>query len=221
MAKKKLLIANDDMAGVDSKFFQEMLGRNGVDAFIVASVKEAMDLVEKHDFDLIITDISLAGGRTGLDLIRQIRKINKTVKIVVATGFGDYYEKEAKTAGADLYFEKPLDLQKHILGPLGISEADAVAIKPTVSTRGKLSVRMAMHDLGNKHNCAVLVSSSLKAALKNFMEKEKINDKTKELFVRAIEDLEDIEQAGKSADELVKKLSAVVYKKLDPDVVGL
>jgi CheY-like chemotaxis protein len=221
MVNKKLLMANDDMAGVDSKFFQEMLARHGVEAFIVASVQEAIELIEKHNFDLVITDISLTGGQTGLDLIRQIRKTNKTVKIAVATGFGDYYEKESKTAGADLYFEKPLDLQKHILGPLGISVVKGIEVKPSVFAGGKLSVRRAMHDLGNQHNCAVLVSSSLKEAFKNFLENEKVDTKTKTLVDRAIEDLEDIEKAGKAADDLAKKLRIAVYKKLDPDAVEL
>lgn len=217
--KKKLLIVNDDMVADKSgtAHLIESLARRGIDVVVVANVDDALIQTKKTEFDLIITDISLKGDKTGLDLIKEIRKTDKQTKIFVATGFGDFYKQQAIEAGANLYFEKPMDLREHILAPLGLAEKPSIEKKEPAMAKSKVSLRRTVHDIGNKNNCTVMVSSILKNDVSEHLKKQKLSAETKELLDRVIEDLGDIYQAGKEADDLLKKVRETVYKQVDPD----
>lgn len=217
-AMKKLLIANDDIAG--DKIFIESFRKRGIDAVLVGSAKEVREQIKNVKFDLIVTDIGLKEGTdAGLGVIKDIRKIDKDVKIFVSTGYGDHFKEESLAAGADGYFGKPYNMEELFYKPLGIKAKKTEARKKPADRWGKsLSLREVIHELSNRHNCVVMVSSLLKEAVED-LSGEEIRGKAKAIMDRAIADLSDIEEAGKQADALLKKISKAVYSKINPDEV--
>lgn len=217
--RRRLLLVNDDVVG--NKIFVESFNRRGVEAVIVGSAREAIEKVKSAEFDLIVTDIELKEGpKAGLAFIKDIRKIDRDVKIFVSTGYGDYFKEEALAAGADGYFEKPYDMEEIFNKPLGLKKEKKTKKrrKNVVKIDKNLSLRKIIHDLGNRHNCVVMVSSLLKEAVEE-LRGEEISGKIKKIIARAAADLADIEEAGKEADLLLKKIRKTVYEKIDPDKI--
>ena len=80
----------------------------------VESVEEALKKFENNNYDLVITDIFMA-GMSGLVGIEKIRKLSSDTKIIaMSAGYSDMPAEDAlKTArkiGADAILSKPLPL---------------------------------------------------------------------------------------------------------------
>ena len=218
--KKRLLLVNDDMAGRD--VFERIFSRRGIDAVMTASAEEAVRLAKESRFDLIVTDMALQDGeKAGLDVVRRIRQFDKNVKIIVATGAGDIYKNEVMAAGATAYFEKPYVLDKVFFEPLGVKSESIPEPKSEVKMTATNTLRWAMHETGNKHNCVIMISSLLTETLRDFIKKEKLSGKVKDVLEKAVEDLTEIEKSGKEGDDLLKKARNAVYKRVNPDEVAI
>lgn len=62
--------------------------------------------------DVAIIDIKMP-GISGLEVLKEIRKENKTIQIAILTLYGsEYYRKQAIEAGADYFFSKVDDFDK-------------------------------------------------------------------------------------------------------------
>src|SRR4051812_5710222 len=76
--------------------------------------KAALEILEKTEVDLILTDIVMP-DMEGLALTRAVRKMNKSAKIIAMSGGGrgsaDDYLTLAKTFGAAATLEKPFDFE--------------------------------------------------------------------------------------------------------------
>ena len=107
--KKKILITedNDDLriliAESLSDEFQVMQAGDGI---------EALKLIEEVDFDLIISDIMMP-NKDGVSLCNDIKRNVDTshIPVILLTAKTSLESKiEGVDSGADLYFEKPIDL---------------------------------------------------------------------------------------------------------------
>ncbi|WP_291528558.1 hybrid sensor histidine kinase/response regulator transcription factor [Bacteroides sp. UBA939] len=107
--KKKILITedNDDLriliAESLSNEFQVMQASDGI---------EALKLIEEVDFDLIISDIMMP-NKDGVSLCNDIKRDVNTshIPVILLTAKTSIESKiEGVDSGADLYFEKPVDL---------------------------------------------------------------------------------------------------------------
>ena len=73
--------------------------------------KEVFHLLEKHDIDLVITEIRL-NENDGLRLTQSIKSQYPQLKVIIQTGaVTDHLEKQIKIYGADGYIKKPIDIQ--------------------------------------------------------------------------------------------------------------
>ena len=62
--------------------------------------------------DLAIIDIKMP-GLSGLDVLKEIRKEEQIIKIIILTFFSfDYFRQMAISAGADYFFSKTDDFEK-------------------------------------------------------------------------------------------------------------
>ena len=81
---------------------------------IVGTVKngtDALTALKTLNPDLAIVDIRMP-GLSGLEVISEFRKENKTVKFIILTLFSsDYFRQTAIDAGADYFFNK-IDFEK-------------------------------------------------------------------------------------------------------------
>jgi DNA-binding NarL/FixJ family response regulator len=108
----KVLLADDSELILET--LQEMLG-----AFkqvkIVASCKNGIETLESLrtlNPDLAIVDIKMP-GLNGLEVISEIRKENKAVKLMVLTFHSsDYNRQMSIEAGADYFFSKADEFEK-------------------------------------------------------------------------------------------------------------
>ena len=76
---------------------------------------QALKLVEKKSFDLVITDLMMAGATTGMDVLRATRKCQPRAKVIIITGTPSPQTLlEAKREGAYAYLRKPFQLKQFL-----------------------------------------------------------------------------------------------------------
>lgn len=84
MADKRSILIVDDEESLRFTF-DIFLSEAGYDVTTAASFDEAITLLLQRAFDLVIVDVIL-GGKTGLDLVREIRARWLDCRVVVITG---------------------------------------------------------------------------------------------------------------------------------------
>ncbi len=74
-----------------------------------ANYDEAMELAQEETPDLAVVDLRMP-GRSGLELLRDLKQLNEATKIVMLTGFSSIATAvEAMRQGAHNYVSKPAD----------------------------------------------------------------------------------------------------------------
>ena len=110
MIKPKLLLVDDDKNALDG--LVKILTHDGYPVSGVLSGYEALNLLSKKNFDIIVTDMKLP-GMGGLSLVHEIRKKEESVAIVVITAYSSVKTAvEAIKCGADDYLTKPINIEE-------------------------------------------------------------------------------------------------------------
>ena len=106
----RLLIVDDEPQLLDllSDFFEP----TGCDIRKASSGTEAIELIERERFDVILTDLKMPGP-DGIEVLRIARKIQSDAEVVMMTGFATVDTAiEAMRAGAFHYLMKPFKGQE-------------------------------------------------------------------------------------------------------------
>lgn len=123
MASKQILIIDDSYELTRILHSAILTLDKNLDVKVVPSAEEAMLLIHKVTFDLIISDIRLP-GISGMELLPKIRARNKSVNIILITGLTDMsLEDKARTMGANCFLQKPIEMAlflETVAGYLGI-----------------------------------------------------------------------------------------------------
>ena len=90
--RAKILIVDDEE--MVRKILLRMLDRLGHLATAVASGDEALaayedGLAERARFDLVITDLTMPGGLSGIELASELLKLDPDAKVIVSSGYSD------------------------------------------------------------------------------------------------------------------------------------
>jgi two-component system response regulator AtoC len=94
---------------------QTLLKREGYEPVGVASVDSALRELENLPYDIIITDLRMP-GRSGMDLVDEVRRRGLDATVVVMTAFGSKdVAIEAMKRGAYDYLSKPFEADELIL----------------------------------------------------------------------------------------------------------
>jgi two-component system cell cycle response regulator len=102
---KKILIVEDDQAARES--LEEYLQLNFFTVLAVGSAPEALKILTKTDFDLVLTDLVMP-EMDGISMTKAIRELRKDIPVLVMTGFASIeYAVEAIKAGATDFITKP------------------------------------------------------------------------------------------------------------------
>src|SRR5260221_3637889 len=102
----EVLVVDDEV--VVLTVLREALRRGGYRVTTAASAEEAIDLMQRRRFDLVLTDKNLPGA-SGLDVLRAARTLSPAPAIVLITGYSSYDSAlEALDIGAHDYIEKPI-----------------------------------------------------------------------------------------------------------------
>ncbi|REC40066.1 response regulator transcription factor [Chryseobacterium sp. 5_R23647] len=106
----KILIIEDNLRV--SSLMKRGLESQGYEIYISEDAEDALIMVERIDFDLIITDIMLP-QMNGIELSKLIKKKHPDLPIIMLTALGTIDEKiEGFDAGADDYMVKPFEIRE-------------------------------------------------------------------------------------------------------------
>ena len=106
----RILIVDDEPIARDNLALA--LSRRGHSVIAAASGPEALDWLEKEEFDLVLTDLKM-DGMDGLALLRSIKDRFSDIEVMVLTGYPTVDTAvEAMRAGAYDYLAKPYHLDE-------------------------------------------------------------------------------------------------------------
>lgn len=104
----KILVVDDetDICDFVKTFFKE----RGFQVFTALNSEEALLITKRDKPDLVLLDIKMK-GMDGLAVLKHIRELDKTIKIIMVTALEDQEKiHEAYKLGAIDYITKPLAL---------------------------------------------------------------------------------------------------------------
>lgn len=106
--KKDLVLIVDDDEAVQSVLFK-VISSNGIDARIVSSGEEALEVTRRYHFDLILLDINMR-GIDGFEVVQALRKRGVKTPIIIVSGRKEDYDTlYGLDIGADDYITKPFN----------------------------------------------------------------------------------------------------------------
>jgi DNA-binding NtrC family response regulator len=106
-AKGRILVVDDELVVRDSlgKWFTS----EGYQARPVASAREALEVIQEHDFDLALIDIKMP-GMDGMELQNRLREADPDLTVIIMTGYASVETAvQALKRGAYDYITKPVD----------------------------------------------------------------------------------------------------------------
>ncbi len=110
MVKKTKMLIVDDEEGIIT-FLKEFFEARNFEVFQAQNSKQAIKEVAESAPDIILLDINLGKGPTGIDVLKDIKNIDKKAGVIMMTGVKDEeVTKEALKLGALDYITKPLSL---------------------------------------------------------------------------------------------------------------
>ncbi len=107
---KKVLIADDeeDISWAISRSLHKV--NPDIEVTCVDSGDKAFEHIQDEQFDLVVSDLRMP-GRTGLELIAEIRIRHPETKIILMTAYGSQEVMDKSDAlGSFFYLEKPFDI---------------------------------------------------------------------------------------------------------------
>ncbi|MFC1553053.1 response regulator [candidate division KSB1 bacterium] len=91
MSEKSILVIDDETE--ITEIFKEILAGVGYDVTTACSGEEALEILSKRQFKVILSDLKMP-GMTGDELCWNIRKKDKSTVIIAVTGYHKDFSKE-------------------------------------------------------------------------------------------------------------------------------
>lgn len=139
----KILVAEDEE--ITLKHLLNTLKREGYEVTGVRNGREAIEILQKERFDVVITDIKMP-EMSGMDVLERAKEIDHDTEVLIITGFGSIGSAvEAMKKGAYDYITKPFDLDELIIKVRNIQERkvlrrENIALKAYFAMNKRLSV---------------------------------------------------------------------------------
>jgi two-component system response regulator RegA len=103
-----MLVVDDDRAFRDA--LASAFTRRGYDVRVAGSCEEALRVCDAFVPERAVIDLRMPGGATGLDLLRELKRLDPGIAVVVLTGYGSIPTAiEAVKRGAVNYLTKPTE----------------------------------------------------------------------------------------------------------------
>src|ERR687887_2877624 len=109
MMEARILIVDDDVALLDALPRALRLRLDGVEIDTVDNAREALERIERTDYDAIVSDIKMP-GIDGLAVLGEIRRLRPKTPTLLITGHGEHdLAVQALRGGAYDFVQKPID----------------------------------------------------------------------------------------------------------------
>ncbi|RJR50117.1 MAG: response regulator [Desulfobacteraceae bacterium] len=106
-----VLIVDDEKDFVETTV-NRLIKRN-IEAVGVTSGEEALDLVKKRLFDVVVMDIKMPGGMDGIQTLREMKRIRPLMEVLLLTGHASVETSiEGMKLGAFDYLLKPVSMDE-------------------------------------------------------------------------------------------------------------
>ena len=123
-AQGRLLLVDDDAVFVE--VLARALAKRGFEVETAREFQIALNLIEQRLHDFAVVDLKIPGG-SGLTLVERLKQRNRSMHIVVLTGFASVATAvEAIKLGATHYLPKPADADD-IVAAFGRNHGDTDA----------------------------------------------------------------------------------------------
>jgi len=106
----KILVVDDETSM--REFLEVFLSKEGYQVSVAKTGKQALNMIQKNEYDLVLTDIRL-GDLTGLEILRQSKRKNQdTIVIMISAYSTTEIAVEAMNEGAYDFVPNPFDNQE-------------------------------------------------------------------------------------------------------------
>lgn len=185
---EKILIIDDEKSILD--LLSVVFKKEGYRVRATLSAKKALELLNKEEFGLILTDIKLP-EMSGFEILKRVRESKPDIAVVMITAYGNVKQAvEALKAGAFDYVVKPFD----------VDELKIIVAKALEKKRLQEENILLRKELKEKHSFETVIGKSKKIKqIYSMIEKIAGTDSTilvtgesgtgKELAARAIHSL--------------------------------
>ena len=103
----RILVVDDEIDFLET--IVNRLKMRKLDAVGVESGEAALALLEQQLFDVVILDIKMPGGMDGIEVLREIKKMQPLVEVILLTGHASVETSiEGMKLGAFYYLLKPM-----------------------------------------------------------------------------------------------------------------
>ena len=108
MAQQGAVLIVDDEAGPRESL--RMILKPIYKIYTAANGKEALELIQKEKIDLVTLDLNMP-GLTGVDVLKEIKKIKSDIEVIIITGYGTLKNaQEVIRYGAGDFISKPFNV---------------------------------------------------------------------------------------------------------------
>lgn len=105
--RKSILIVEDELGARESL---RMILKSKYEVHTAADGKEALLRIQKDKIDLVTLDLKMP-GLSGIDVLREIKKKNADIEVVVISAYGNQQNlREATRYGAADFITKPFNV---------------------------------------------------------------------------------------------------------------
>ncbi len=122
------ILVVDDESGIRSSL-KGVLEDEGHETALASSGEECLNVLDKHDFDVVLLDIWLP-GIDGLETLEKIRERDNPPEVIMISGHGTIETAvRATKLGAYDFLEKPLSLEKTLILVKNATEAKKLRLE--------------------------------------------------------------------------------------------
>ncbi|TMC23495.1 MAG: response regulator transcription factor [Chloroflexi bacterium] len=129
--KRKRILVVDDEAPIQ-RILRRNLSMSGYDVLVAGDGKQALEMVNLHQPDLILLDLCMPGELDGLDVCAQVRQTLQTPIIVLSAVSEEKEKVRALDLGADDYLTKPFgndELQARVRACLRRAQSNEAVVE--------------------------------------------------------------------------------------------
>jgi len=107
----RALVVDDEEVFLET--LVKRLRKRNIDTTGVPSGEEALEIMKKNLFDVVILDVKMPGGMDGIETLREIKKIQPLAEVLLLTGHASVETSiEGMKLGAFDYLLKPIKLEE-------------------------------------------------------------------------------------------------------------